>query len=253
MSAYELVAGTESPGARGRSITFLRGRWWSGAAVSVVGIGLLVLGTMGMDRVTAWPRWVAALGGVITTFLGLDMLCKMLFGAEFKTGLWLARIWVGLLIAAAVFAPVLPLQGPHYLPLTAPSYVRPDLFSAHPLGTDGFGRDYLSRLIYGARVSLLIGVGGTAVGIVVGGTIGVLAGYFRGKTEASVDIVTDSLLAFPPLVFLLALVAVLQPSLQTLFIALSLLTIPTIIRLAKANTYRYSRARVRAGGTGAGG
>ena len=90
--------------------------------------------------------------------------------------------------------------------------------------------------IYGGRVSLILGVGCVAAGGTIGTGIGLLAGYFRGRGERVLDIVVDVILAFPPLVFLLALVAVLRPSVLTEFIALSALTLPTFARLSKANT-----------------
>ena len=227
--------------------------WITGTVFVMVGIGLMFVATMGMDRVTAWPRWVLGLAGVLVSVRGLDVVGKACFGPRFRCGFWLAAVWVGVVVVVAVLAPVLPIQGPNYLPLTTRSYIRPDLFSAHPLGTDGFGRDYLDRLIWGARVSLIVGVGCTAVGLAVGTGIGIIAGYYRAKAEAFIDLLTNTLLALPPLVFLLALVAVLQPSLQTLFIAFAVLTVPTIVRLAKANTYAFAQREfvVAAGALGA--
>ncbi len=99
----------------------------------------------------------------------------------------------------------------------------------------------MSRLIWGARISLLVGLGCTTIGLVVGTTLGMLAAYYKGWVDSLVRLLTDSLLAFPPLVFLLALVAVLRPSVQTLFIAFSVLTIPTIVRLARASAFRLGR------------
>ncbi len=212
-----------------------------GASLIALGIALVVIGTMVLDRSPGLPRWVLAIVGLVVGVRGIDMMCKAWFGPTFDTGFWLALGWVGAVALAAVLAPLLPIQGPRFLPLSTPSYIRPDLFSAHPLGTDGFGRDYLDRLIWGARVSLLVGVGCTAIGLVVGTTLGMLAAYYKGWVDRLVRLIIDSLLAFPPLVFLLALVAVLRPSVQTLFIAFSVLTIPTIVRLARASASRLSQ------------
>lgn len=212
----------------------------AGAVLLAAGIGLVFAGTMALDHASALPRWIVGLAGVMAAFRGLDLVLKARFGPRFPTALWLAGVWIAIVVLAALLAPLLPIERPHYLPLTAPAYERPDLFSAHPLGTDGFGRDYLDRLIWGARVSLVVGVGCTAVGLCIGTFLGILAGYYRGRLEAVLGLLTDSLLAFPPLVFLLALVAVLRPSLGTLFIAFAVLTVPTITRLARATTYTVS-------------
>jgi peptide/nickel transport system permease protein len=91
-------------------------------------------------------------------------------------------------------------------------------------------------LLYGARVSLVVGLGSTAVALLIGTPIGMAAGYFRGRVDGGISVLTDAFLAFPPLVFLLALVTVLEPSLSTIFVAFALLGIPTVVRLARANS-----------------
>ena len=208
----------------------------------VAGLGLLLLGTKGLDRLSdVWPRWVLGIAGLTLAFRGLSGLCRTRFGPNFQLGLWLAGLWVVTIIALAVFAPLLPFQAPTYIPTNAHYLLRPDLFSSHLLGTDSFGRDYLSRVIYGARISLFVGIGCTAIGLTVGTGIGILAGYYRGALEAVIRILTDSLLALPPLVFLLALVTFLRPSLKSIFIAFSILTVPSIIRIIRANTYQLVR------------
>jgi peptide/nickel transport system permease protein len=216
-------------------LTYFAG-WHQAVLAVVAGAGLVWLGTRTLHRATAVPRWALGLLGVLLLARGIDRALKSAFGARCETGFWCSLVWIGLLVVLAVIAGLLPLQKPTALPLRAPAFVRPDLFSSRPLGTDGFGRDYLSRIIYGARVSLVLGVGCVVAGGSIGTAIGLLAGYFRGKPERVLDIIIDVLLAFPPLVFLLALVAVLRPSVVTEFIALSVLTLPTFARLSKAST-----------------
>jgi peptide/nickel transport system permease protein len=211
------------------------------------GIGLIFAGTMLLDHVTVWPRWILALVGVWLVWRGIDTLCKARWGQGFQTGLWAAGIWVCGLVLLSLLVGVLPFEKPSALPLRTGTNLRPDLFSAHPLGTDSLGRDILSRVAYGARVALVVGVGCTVIGLAVGTAVGMMAGYWRGRSEVVIDIITDSLLAFPAVVFLLGLVVILRPHLSTLFIAFTILIIPTVIRLAKGNTYAYAnREFVRA-------
>jgi peptide/nickel transport system permease protein len=197
-----------------------------------------VLGTMVVSPMAA--RWALALAGVAAITKAIDRVGKRRTGGRFDVSIVFAEAWLLTLVFAAVFAGVLPLEDPHALPLDSETLARPDLFSAHPLGTDIFGRDYVSRLVYGARVSLAVGIGTVAIGLAFGSLLGVCAGYLRGKVEAVVNALTDFMLAFPPLVFLLALVAILRPGLGAVFVGLSVLTVPTFVRLAKANTIRVS-------------
>lgn len=146
--------------------------------------------------------------------------------------------WLGLVVCCALLAPVLPL--PDYsVPIGAPR-TEPSLSWATLLGTDGLGRSTLSRLVHGAQASLLVGVVATLCAFVVGGLLGLLAGFVRGRADTVISYVTDTLLAFPPLILLLAVASVLRPSLQTLLVALSLLVVPIFVRLARANTLRWA-------------
>ena len=104
------------------------------------------------------------------------------------------------------------------------------------LGTDTMGRDVTSRLIYGARVSLSVGLLSPLIGFFIGGILGCLAGYFRGRLEAAIVAAMDVILAFPGIVLLLAITFYLGPSLRNLVIALGLLTIPAFSRVARVKT-----------------
>ena len=105
---------------------------------------------------------------------------------------------------------------------------------SYPLGTDPIGRDILSRLIYGARFSLFIGVVVVSLSVVSGVLVGLIAGYFRGRTDTIIMRVMDIILAFPSLLLALVLVAVLGPGLLNAMIAISLVNLPHFVRLTRA-------------------
>ena len=151
---------------------------------------------------------------------------------------WMAIGWVALVFAVAILAPVLPMPSPtdmDMLERRAP--FSPD----HWLGTDGLGRDELARLIYGARISLVVGLCAPVIGLTIGGALGMLAGYFRGRFEALVVGSMDVLLAFPPLILALAVTAYLGQSILNLTLILGVLGIPAFMRVARASTLTLAR------------
>jgi len=143
-------------------------------------------------------------------------------------------VFVILLALDALFAPLLvnlhviadPLkQNP------ADSYAGPSL--QHLLGTDYLGRDLLSRTMFGARISLTIGLTVQAIYLVVGGTIGLIAGYFGGRTDNLLMRFVDIWYAFPDLLFILVVVSVFQPSLFVIFGAIGLIGWVDLSRLIR--------------------
>jgi len=109
----------------------------------------------------------------------------------------------------------------------------------HLLGTDAMGRDIASRLLFGARVSLIVGFCAPTIGLVAGLLLGVPAGFHGGRIERAIMTGVDVLLAFPGLVFLLVFTFAFGSSLPTLTIGLGLLTAPRFTRVARANTLRF--------------
>ena len=154
-------------------------------------------------------------------------------GADF----WVAVGWIILVVLLAIFASSLPLQDPLGIGASKP-HQYPG--TSHFFGTDELGRDMFSRIIYGARVSLTVGSVAIAFGMLVGGTIGLLAGYYRGIPDTVLSAISSVLLAFPSLIFLLSVVTFLGRSLFTVTLALGILSIAPLARVIRANTITYS-------------
>ena len=144
-------------------------------------------------------------------------------------GLVLALAMVAMALAAPWLAPYDPNAQDVLLKLEPPS-------AAHPFGTDDFGRDVLSRVIYGARISLFVGAVATLVGVLVGTIIGVVSGYFGKFVDRVITALTDVLLSFPQLIMGLILVAVLGASLTNLILAIAITAVPAFVRVARAST-----------------
>ena len=106
--------------------------------------------------------------------------------------------------------------------------------SAHLLGTDAIGRDILSRLIYGARLSLLIGIAVVALSIVVGITLGLIAGFARGITEIAIMRLMDIILTLPSLLLAIVIVAILGPGIMNAMLAVAVVVLPHYVRLTRA-------------------
>lgn len=157
--------------------------------------------------------------------------------SPFGVSFWLPVAWLLLIVFCAAFAPWLGLQDPakiDYIHSQAPPS------SSHWLGTDGLGRDMLSRVIYGARVSLVVGLTAPAVGMTFGLLFGIIAGYYRGKVEAVVVATMDTVLALPGLVLLLLISLTFGGSLLTISVAVGLLSIPYFTRVSRANTLTFA-------------
>ena len=151
---------------------------------------------------------------------------------------WIAIGWMALVFAVAIFADLLPLPSPTDMDMLER---RAPVSAEHWLGTDGLGRDELSRLIYGARISLIVGLCAPMIGVTIGGALGILAGYFRGRFESFVVGGMDVLLAFPPLILALAVTAFLGQSIFNLTCILGVLGIPAFMRVARASTLTLAR------------
>jgi ABC-type dipeptide/oligopeptide/nickel transport system permease subunit len=154
---------------------------------------------------------------------------------------WASVGWLTFLVLSAVFADLLPLKDPL---ATFRGVARDGPSAAHWFGADNIGHDVFSRTIYGARRSLAVATVATLVGFTVGGTIGLVSGFYRRTLDDAIVAVLDIMLAIPGLVLALALVAFFappgraSPTSQTVWatFALSILAVPTIARVARAQT-----------------
>jgi len=152
---------------------------------------------------------------------------------------WLASGWLAFVAFVAVTASWLPLADPKDQDLTNKLAVPGS--SGHLLGTDGLGRDILARLAFGARVSLIIAIAAVTIGMVIGGGLGIVVGYLRGRVDAVTMWALNVVLAFPGLVLLLALVAYVGQSLLAITLVVGFLSVPTYARVARATTLTVSQ------------
>jgi len=145
--------------------------------------------------------------------------------------------WLTLVVLCALGAGLLPL--PFTLDQMDSEHLAAWPGGAHLLGTDAMGRDILVRLLFGARVSLTVGICAPLLGLGVGLLLGMSAAWRRGWSEGIIMTCTDVILAFPALIFLLVFTSILGPSLFTITLGLGLLLSPRFIRVVRANTARF--------------
>jgi peptide/nickel transport system permease protein len=157
------------------------------------------------------------------------MLRRFVRNRSALVGLLLVTIFVLVAVLAPLVAPydVYEMNMPNRL--KAPT-------GAHLFGTDDFGRDLLTRIIYGARISLLVSLGTVCLAILIGVTVGLTSGYLGGATDMWLMRVVDVFLSFPAILLALALVAVLGTGLGNLIIALALVSWTTYARVVRAST-----------------
>lgn len=131
---------------------------------------------------------------------------------------WLCIIFV--LTIVAIFAPFFAPYDP-YLQDVANKFVKPCW--AHPLGTDNFGRDILSRIIYGSRISLSVGIVAEAIAVTIGVIVGVSAGYFGGKVDTILSRIIEIFASFPFILFAIAVMFVIGPGIMNVFMAIGII------------------------------
>jgi peptide/nickel transport system permease protein len=208
-----------------------------GTVAAPIGLVLVLVSMWVVRSWSATERGLLAAVGAALLWFGLQQIGRS-YDPRFALGLWVSAFWVALLIVLAIFASWLPIAD--YTKKIGPSY-RSAALTKEFLGLDELGRSEVSRVIYGARVAFTIGAVGAGVGLVLGGLLGLLAGYYRGAVDTVISIVSNALLAFPPLVLLLAVVALFDRSARNISLALAVITVPTFMRLTRAQTLMHVR------------
>jgi peptide/nickel transport system permease protein len=143
-------------------------------------------------------------------------------------GLALVLVMAASGLSAELIAPYSPTANDFGAMMEAPSW-------AHPLGTDQFGRDLLSRIIFGARTAMIVGLSSALVGGTVGLVLGVGSAYFGGKTDLILQRVSDVLMAFPLIIMALAVVAIFGTGVQNVIVAITIPLIPRCARVVRSS------------------
>jgi len=169
-----------------------------------------------------------------------DAKTKKRRGGKLGVAGWICLVWLVVVMVAAVLAPWLPIDEPDKTDFFVDNNSSPGV-GGHLLGTDQNGFDIFSRLIWGGRVSLVVALGVLVIGMSVGGVIGLLAGFFRGRIETVLMSVIDIFLAFPALILLIAIVAFLGADLENIVVGISLVSIPAFARISRATTLTFSQ------------
>ncbi len=157
----------------------------------------------------------------------LAKLREIVFSSPIVT---VACLVLVLIVLGAIFAPLLAPHDPTRL--TPAARLKPPS-ELYPLGTDAFGRDLLSRIIFGARISLIVGIGAAAAAVAVGLAIGLVAGFVR-SVDAVIMRMVDGLMAIPSILLAIAIVALSGASLWTVLIAIIIPEIPRVVRLVRS-------------------
>jgi peptide/nickel transport system permease protein len=158
---------------------------------------------------------------------------------------WLSLIWLVGLLVLAIAAPWIGIKDPNQI---FPEIARQGPAAGHPLGGDANGRDLLARIIYGTRASFAVGFGAVAFGLLIGGLMGLVTGFFRGKVDSVLTPLMNIMLAIPQFVLALSLVTVLAAGdgvttarrMSVVVLGLGVVSIPILGRITRANTLTWS-------------
>jgi len=163
-----------------------------------------------------------------------DQIEKLFRNKTGVAGLIIITVFILCALLAPVISPHDPVENSLYDQLKKPVW-SPDGSFKNILGTDDLGRDILSRIIYGARVSLMVGVVSVGIGLFFGSLLGAIAGYYKGWLDSIIMRFMDILLAFPHILLAIVIVAYLGPGLRNAMIAIGIITIPRFARIVRAS------------------
>lgn len=143
-------------------------------------------------------------------------------------GFWMVVFCVTVALLAPWVAPYDPIEQNMQIMLEGPSL-------NHPFGTDEFGRDILSRIIHGTQISLMTGIVGVLIAVILGVALGTISGYFGGLADTLIMRIMDIFMAFPSFLLALAIVSVLGPGMINVMIAIGIFSVPTFARLSRSS------------------
>jgi peptide/nickel transport system permease protein len=151
---------------------------------------------------------------------------------------WLSAIALAIIVVMILAALFAPWIAPYDADETDPAAALQSLSLHHLLGTDIYGRDLLSRIIFAARVDLAVSFGATALALAIGSTIGALSGLYRGWVDLIIMRCVDSVMAFPAFILAMAITAALGNSVTNVLVAIAITQIPTYLRLVRGEILR---------------
>ncbi len=153
-----------------------------------------------------------------------------------------ASLWIVILAAIWLIALFAPLVATHE-PLKQSADLLQPPSASHWMGTDEFGRDLFSRIVYGGRISLSVGIIAVAIAVLVGSTLGLLSGYVGGLIDTAIMRFIDGLMAFPSIILAILIMAVLGPSLVNLMIAVGISAVPWYARTVRGSTLQVKQTQ----------
>ncbi len=153
-----------------------------------------------------------------------------------------ASLWIGVLVAIWLVVLFAPLVATHE-PLKQSADLLQPPSRSHWMGTDEFGRDLFSRIVYGGRISLSVGIIAVTIAVLVGSTLGLLSGYVGGLIDTAIMRFIDGLMAFPSIILAILIMAVLGPSLVNLMIAVGISAVPWYARTVRGSTLQVKQTQ----------